>query len=106
MDQLNSDPVSGLLQEIKELINGFEEGKKTQNELSEFVTLLQEELKLARDAERSTELKKSRCQAFLSQQQEVILNLLHVKEENENLKSTIIQLETTVTDIQNYGGSC
>uniref|UniRef100_A0A1B6I4L8 Uncharacterized protein n=1 Tax=Homalodisca liturata TaxID=320908 RepID=A0A1B6I4L8_9HEMI len=101
MDQLNSDPVSGLLQEIKELINGFEEGKKTQNELSEFVTLLQEELKLARDAERSTELKKSRCQAFLSQQQEVILNLLHVKEENENLKSTISQLETTVTGIQN-----
>ncbi|KAG8287880.1 hypothetical protein J6590_027219 [Homalodisca vitripennis] len=56
------------------MTSGFEEGKKTQNELSEFVTLLQEELKLARDAERSTELKKSRCQAFLSQQQEYHTN--------------------------------
>lgn len=43
------------------------------------VALLQEEVKLARDAERTADFKKSRCQAYVSQQQEVILKMLSVK---------------------------
>lgn len=43
------------------------------------MSLLREEVKLARDAEKAAEFKKTRSQAYVIQQQEVIQKLLNVK---------------------------
>ncbi|XP_054276250.1 GRIP and coiled-coil domain-containing protein 2-like [Macrosteles quadrilineatus] len=90
-----------ILKEVNTLFKECEEIKNANNDLTEHIGLLREELRMAKDAERSAESKKARCQGFLLHQQDIIQKLIDVKEENENLKCKLKQTELTLSMFQN-----